>query len=672
MPINYRQSLLLAGMLTTASFFGSADFSAAQSDQHAGSAPKTIPVKRSPEVLDVALSDQTIAPILGTTIDGDGFDLRTFAAGEPVVVALTSTSCPLCKKYGPTLAAMEKEYAAKGIKFAFLGAIRSDSISDARQTRDALGLQGPYVLDTTGHLLEKLDAHSTTEVFLLDSDLKVVYRGAVDDQFGLGYTRREPGKEFLRTALDQFLAGQPIEVANTSAPGCAIMHPKEKPAEELQYYADIFPIVQNHCVVCHREKGIGPFSLESADDLIAHAGMVQQVIEDKTMPPWFAQPDEKAPHKWMNDSALPTEERSRLLAWLDGSQTLGEKSENLVAREFKVQWNIGTPDLVVQLPEPIPVQASGFMDYEHREIMLELDEEKWVQAVEVRPTAADVVHHVLVYHLPKDETEPRIDERTPFLAAYAPGISTQIFPSGFGKRLPAGSKLLVQMHYTPNGQATEDQTEIAFRFAKEKPENEVIVIGLADTNLNIPPGESNHPEGHYLDINDQSIVLLSLFPHMHLRGKAFRYELTEPDGNKTTLLDIPAYDFNWQLGYRFQSPLPIEKGSRIEVTGWFDNSSGNPAITDRENSQWVYWGDQTYNEMLLGYLEYYVPNAEQPVVIEPTRQHPTAEQLHTRFDPNKDGTLETSELPANRQGLDRNRDGQVSVEEIKQAVQRRN
>lgn len=628
-------------------------------------------IRQAPQILsDWQAGSDPLPPILGTDIDGNAFDLRRYAAGHPVVVALTSTSCPLCRKYGPTLADLEKTYTAKGVRFVFIGSIASDSLQQAQQTRDQLGLTGPYVLDRTAKILKTLEADTTTEAFLLDADLKVVYRGAVDDQYGLGYTKPQPTKTYLKDALDQFLEDRPVTVAATSAPGCKILHRDPKATSDLEYYDDIFPIVQNHCVMCHREQGIGPFALQTAEQLAAHAGMIQQVVDDRTMPPWFAAEDPQRPHQWMNRSALSESDRATLLAWLEGDQKIGPRPENLVTRKFPTKWSIGEPDLVVRLPEANAVQASGFMDYIHQKIELNHSQERWVQAVEVRPSSPEVVHHVLVYHVDQNEEEPRIDERSHFLAGYAPGNIGQNYPEGFAKRLPGNSTLLVQMHYTPNGTATTDQTEIAFIFADHPPEHEILVTGIADTNLNIKPHTANHQETATLDVKSEAKAL-SFFPHMHLRGKSFRFDLIDPDGNSDTILDIPAYDFNWQLEYRLQTPLTVKPGSQIKVTGWFDNSDGNPA--NPAPDEWVYWGEQTFNEMLIGYVEYYYPNDQtaQPLVAK--RQRPTTEQLFRKLDRNEDQYLEASELPRRQDmdGIDTDGDQKVTLEELRRVWERR-
>lgn len=640
----------------------------AQDDRTSDAAKTPQNVKQSPQILG-SLEQQPLPPIVGTTIDGQLFDLRRFALGKPVVIALTSTSCPLCKKYTPTLAQLERDYAERGVSFVFVGSIASDDLAAARQIRDHHKLQGPYLLDLNGGLLQKLNAKTTTEVFLLDSEHQLVYRGAVDDQYGLGYTRPQPQQNFLKEALDALLADQTIEVSNTSAPGCAIMEPKTPTPNQLEYYTHIFPIVQNNCVTCHRNQGVGPFPLETPEQLSAHAGMVRQVVEDRTMPPWFAEPDPKQPNKWMNHAALSDRDRQQLLDWIEGEQNVGPEPDNLVRLSFPTKWSIGEPDLIVKLPRANRVQANGFMEYIHHRIDLPATEDRWVQAVEIRPTSPQVVHHVLVYHEDRNVERPRINASTHFLAAYAPGNSFQSYPEGFAKSLPGNSQLIIQMHYTPNGVATTDQTEIAFKFAKTPPRNEVLVTGIADTELNIPRFAPNHEEGTSLKV-PSTVHAMAFFPHMHLRGKAFRFELITPDNDPETILNIPTYDFNWQLEYRLQEPMKIPANSQIKVTGWFDNSAENPA--NPKPSVNVGWGDQTFNEMLIGYVEYYQPIAPSSHDNNPPLSR--AERIMKQLDKNEDGKLDSSEVPPEHkmEDYDRDGDGAISLPELRRTLRQRN
>jgi hypothetical protein len=229
-------------------------------------------------------------------------------------------------------------------------------------------------------------------------------------------------------------------------------------------------------------------------------------------------------------------------------------------------------------------------------------EDKWVTAMQIRPTARRVVHHVLVFIIKPGETSNRDEDGVlSYFAGYVPGNDTYVMPPGFAKKLPAGSRLQFQIHYTPNGVAAQDQVRLGMIFSKKPVEKEVKTFALSNTRIDIPPGDGNHSERSEVTLPFGAKVF-SFMPHMHLRGKAFRYEAILPTGEKETLLDVPHYDFNWQLSYDLREPVLLPKGTKLIGTAWYDNSETNPANPNPRVH--VYWGDQTFNEMMLGYLVY--------------------------------------------------------------------
>jgi hypothetical protein len=355
---------------------------------------------------------------------------------------------------------------------------------------------------------------------------------------------------------------------------------------------------------------VAPFSLATYDDIRAHAGMMRKQITRGAMPPWFAAPP--APGEtshWKNDRSLAPADKADLLAWLAGDKPLGDPADAPLPREFPAGWMIGRPDAVLEFPRAVAIKADGVMPYQTIRVETKFTEDKWVQAYEVSPTSREVVHHVIVrVHLPgtkeRAEKDDGANERDGFFAAYVPGNTHAIFPPGFAKKIPAGSTVSFQMHYTPNGRATTDRTRLGLVFATEPPRHVIHVAGLANPKLSIPPGAAHHAETATLRLPFDTTIL-SFVPHMHLRGQAARYEAIMADGTRRLLLDVPAYDFNWQLPYQFAEPLTLPRGTRLVYTAWYDNSPGNPANPDPTKN--VRWGPQTFDEMMLGYVEYYVP-----------------------------------------------------------------
>ncbi len=541
------------------------------------------------------------------------FRLSDFTSSKAIVIAMTNTSCPVCKKYLPTLGEIEKRFKDQSIAFIYVNATASDKLADIQRAIKTNNLTGHYVRDLDGSVATAIGSQRTTDVVLLDAKRTVVYRGAVDDQYGFGYSTDAPHTNYLVDAIEATLVNEFPLVQATSAPGCPLdLDPRNTTniVSNITYHNRISRIVQKHCLECHRDGGVAPFSLSNYEEVAAQSGAIRQVLEKGVMPPWFAAapaPGQASP--FANDCSLAQADKSDLLQWLGGGKPEGEPNDAPVPRAFAEGWQIGKPDHVVQLPTSIAVKASGTMPYQNVTVETGLTETQYLQAIEVKPTARDVVHHILVFIAPprkrgeKSNSREDFDETSGFFAAYAPGYDALVFNKGFGKVLPAGSRLKFQIHYTPNGSATQDRPMLGMIFAKETPQHLVDVAGIAQPRLSIPPHASNHEVVATQKLSKDATIL-AFFPHMHLRGKAFKYELVTPTGETKVLLDIPRYDFNWQLSYRLTEPLQAPAGSMIRATAWYDNSSGNLANPDP--SRTVRWGQQTFDEMMIGYIEYHM------------------------------------------------------------------
>ena len=616
-------------------------------------------------------------PADAALLDADGNparlgDLFTRPGGGPaalLVVALHATDCPLSRLSGPALAEAEAAFADRGVRFVFVEPTGLEPAADLAAAKAEFGFAGPVFRDAAGTLTAALGATTTTETFVLAPDRTLRFRGAVSDAHGIGGATGGAPRAYLADALAELLAGDPVTVPATSSPGCRLAprEPATPAANVPPYHGRVAQVVNDRCAACHRDGGVGPFSLTSAADLNRHAGMVDYVVSEGLMPPWGAAADPANPDRWANDPSLSADEQADLLAWVRGDRPLGDPADAAPAPTFPSAadgWAIGDPDLVVRLPEEVSVKATGVMDYQHHLVRLDLTEDKWVSGFQVRPTAPAAVHHVLVFVREGGGRGVRIDERSGFLAAYVPGNTAQTFPAGAAKKLPAGSSLIFQMHYTPTGKATTDRTELALTFC-EPPEHELRSEGIADVRLNIPPGESDHAEGATGRL-PAGAVLTALFPHMHLRGKAFAMDLVRADGTRETLLDVPKYDFNWQLAYRFAEPFAVPDGAALAVRGTFDNSPGNPFNPDPAAR--VKWGPQTTDEMLIGYVEYYLPTPE----TEAAERDRRVRAVFDRFDENGDGAVTPAEFPrpAAFARLDADGDGRVTFEEARPLLSR--
>lgn len=551
-------------------------------------------------------------------IRGGASQLHEASKRGLTVIAMTSTTCPISKKYLPTLVELHQEFANRGVRFILVNCIAADQIDDMKEAANRFGSTIEYVFDKDSTLATQVGATSTTDVLLLDASNTVLYHGAIDDQYGFGYSLDIPRARYLRDAITTALDGRSVLVSATAAPGCALDLPSAESLStdtrntEITYHQQIARLMQRHCVECHREGGVGPFRLDTFDDTVAHAPMIRQVIERGVMPPWFAAPATghvRSP--WINDRSLADSEKRMLIDWIESKMPAGDPSHSPLPRSFADGWLIGKPDAVFEFPKPIPVKATGTMPYQNILVDTGLEQDRWVQAIEVRPGDPSVVHHVLVFIQGSEQEDGTqgddVDERSGYWGIYVPGNSTLVYPDGYAKRIPKGAKLRFQMHYTPNGTATEDSTRIGLVFAKEEPQHEVRVAGVVNPRFRIPAGADNYPVVGSIKNIPTDVQILAFLPHMHLRGKAARFELISKDQSEV-LLDIPRYDFNWQLLYRYAEPLHVPAGSTVQFTAWYDNSRKNPANPDPTKE--VRWGQQTYDEMHLGYVEYIVPSSK--------------------------------------------------------------
>jgi mono/diheme cytochrome c family protein len=494
------------------------------------------------------------------------------------------------------------KYESAGVGFVAIDSNQQDSLTELAAFARKHKLEIPVLKDPGNQVADAFGAERTPEVFVLDQERRIVYHGRIDDQFTYGKQRPKADRAYLTDALDQLLAGQKIETPHAETVGCHIgrvLTPKTD--SDVTYSKQIARIFQKHCVECHRPGEIGPFTLGSYEEVVGWAEMIDEVVQEQRMPPWHANP---AHGKFANDARLSDEEKDQIKRWVAAGAPEGDKQDLPPPREFTVGWRIGEPDAVVYMSEtPYNVPATGEVRYQYFTVDPGFKEDKWVQFAECRPGNRAVVHHIIVAVIPP-RGEGRItgeDLSSNWLSATAPGARPLILPDGLAKLVPAGSKLVFQMHYTPNGTAQQDRSCVGFKFADAKSVKKVVGTDkAANPRFRIPPGESNHKVEAYHQF-DRDMQMLAMFPHMHLRGKAFRYTAIYPDGQREILLDVPHYDFGWQNSYEFIEPKRMPKGTRLFCEAWFDNSEENLANPDPTAN--VTWGDQTWEEMMIGYFD---------------------------------------------------------------------
>jgi len=367
------------------------------------------------------------------------------------------------------------------------------------------------------------------------------------------------------------------------------------PHGEVTYTKHIAGILQNNCVECHRTGEVAPFPLTSYDEVVGWADMICEVVREGRMPPWFADP---AHGKFANDCRLSEEEKALIQTWAKNGCPEGDPSDLPPPREFAQGWRIGQPDLVVYMSEePHTVQAEGTAPYEMFEVDPGFTEDKWIQAAESRPGNPAVVHHIIVFVI-----EPNSGDRFGQGAqmGYAPGMPPRIFEPGMALKIPAGSKLMFQMHYTPNGVEQQDRSYVGFKFADPKTVTRQ-VRGAVSGNFTfkIPAGDGNYQVTSRRRFRKDTL-LLAMLPHMHVRGKDFRIDLEYPDGKREVLLDVPRWDFNWQIDYILAKPKLMPKGSKLYCEAHYDNSADSP--TNPDPTKTIRFGEQTWDEMMIGWF----------------------------------------------------------------------
>ena len=377
------------------------------------------------------------------------------------------------------------------------------------------------------------------------------------------------------------------------------------------FYKDVLPILQSRCQECHRPGEIAPMPFVAYDQTRPWARAIREAVITRKMPPWFADPKYG---KFANDRSLSAAEIETLSNWAAAGSLPGDPADAPPPRAWPSGWNISTPDATFEMSRPFSIPAKGAVEYQYIIIPTRFSEDKWIQQVEIRPTDPAHVHHAVVYIREPDSAwlkgQPRgIAFGLPIakslttsdvLLVYTPGNSYDGWPAGMAKKIKAGSDLVLQMHYTPNGKAGADRTRIGLVFAKQPPKQAVLTLQMGNDRFVIPPGDPNYRVSISGTLPHDAL-LLSMFPHMHLRGKAFEYMIVGTQGAVTTLLKIEHYDFHWQLNYRLADPLLLRAGTRLLCEGYFDNSSNNPLNPDP--SAEVRFGEQSWEEMMIGFFD---------------------------------------------------------------------
>lgn len=384
------------------------------------------------------------------------------------------------------------------------------------------------------------------------------------------------------------------------------------------FHADILPILQRRCQSCHRPGEIGPMPLLNYPRVRPWARAIRESVKLRRMPPWFA---ERASLHFENDPSLTAEEISAIDQWASSGAPAGDPAAAPAPVAWPQGWSLPRVDHAVSMPRAIPIPAREELDYQWMIIPLTFADDRWITAAEIRPGARDAVHHIVAYIREPDSdwlrgkptgeafTHPGVTT-SDILALYTPGTGPMHLPTGMAKLIPAGSDLVLQFHYTPTGRATSDRSTVGLTFAATPPEKRVLTLQMGSVDFRIPPRASNHRVSVSGTLPGDAL-LLSLLPHMHLRGKAFDFEIVAPGGRVETLLRVAPFHFYWQLNYRLATPRLLRQGTRLRFTAWYDNSANNPLNPDPDAE--VRYGEQSREEMMVGFFDVAVdPGFDKP------------------------------------------------------------
>jgi hypothetical protein len=378
---------------------------------------------------------------------------------------------------------------------------------------------------------------------------------------------------------------------------------------------EVAPILYNRCVSCHRPGEAGPMSFRDYKETRPWAKAIKQAVATRTMPPWHADP---AVNHFANSRRLSDAEVATIVKWADGGAPEGRPADMPRMPEFVQGWVIGKPDFTFDTGKDFTIPAQGVVPYQFFKVDPGFKEDTWIQAAEVRPARRSQVHHILVFVQEGGKPAMRAGEQfSNMLIGYAPGVPTITWDSDTAFLVKAGSTLLFQVHYTPNGTESVDRSVLGLKIRRDKPAYRAFSGSATQFRLAIPPNEANY-QASATHVFKEDVTLLDMTPHMHLRGKAFKYVITYPDGRTEELLNVPKYEFNWQLSYVLAEPRKVPAGSKIEATAWYDNSANNKYNPDP--TQTVRWGDQTFQEMMIGFFNYKVPvDRPEPPAEKPAR-----------------------------------------------------
>jgi hypothetical protein len=553
--------------------------------QSVNAAPAPGPVIPVPAKADnFMLIDQT----------GFGHDLLNYREAPAIVIVAQANGDAVSRKAAKALQSLQSMFGQ--VQFFMLNSSLKDTRETIAQEARAQGITLPILDDNLQLVGESLGVTQTGEAFLIDPiSMKIVYHGAISADFA----RDKSDNYFLLNALVAQTSHRPIDIASVPTKGTPVSFPardNKATFANISYTKTIAPILQERCVECHQEGGIGPFAMSSYDVVKGFSPMMREAIRTDRMPPWHSDDQIGA---FQHNKSLTADETKTLVHWIEAGSPRGAGPDPLVeAKAVAPDWPLGKPDLVIDIPA-YTLKASGIIDYQYPFVANVVPDGKWLKASTIKGGQRQGVHHVLtgVVTNPPADGKVTTAQWGASIGGYAVGSESTRMPTNVGTYIPPGAGVGFQMHYTPFGKEAVDQSKVGLYFYKdsEKPNLVMRQSVVIDTTIDIPAKAARHSEIAYLKF-PKDALLYSVFPHAHYRGIYTDIYLQTPDGKQKELMATPHYDFNWQREYEFNKPVAVPAGSKLVAHYLYDNSAGNPANPDPSTN--VLWGEQSHEEML--------------------------------------------------------------------------
>lgn len=543
---------------------------------------------------------------------GKAHELYYSSDMKAVVLMVQGNGCPIVRQAIPAYRELRDQYRAKGVEFLLINSNLQDKREAIAAESKEFGFDIPILVDETQLIGESLGFNRTAEIFVINpKNWTLAFRGPLDDR--LSYEKQRPAAThtYTKDAIDSVIAGQPVKNPTVNSAGCIINLPEaERRAAhaKISYTKEVAPMLVEKCTACHQQGGVAPWAMTSYDVVKGFAPMIREVIRTKRMPPWHADPHYGS---FVGDRSLTDSQTKTLVHWIEAGAPRGAGPDPLTkVKPDTDEWKLGKPDAIIEIPA-YTVPATGIIEYQCPEVKNPIGRDVWIRGLEVHVGNKSVVHHIIV----NNPSDIRADQQRTSeggggrrfcnapgnLGGFAPGLQPINFPQDTGVLFPKEANFVFQVHYTASGKEATDRSRVGLYFHKTPPKYPLMMNVMGDNTFAIPPGAKDYTKTSTRTIQ-RDMIIYDIMPHSHVRGKSARMTAVYPDGKSEILLNVPRWDFNWQTGYVLKEPKTIPKGTKLVWDMTWDNSKQNPANPDP--TQTIKWGDQTWEEMGLGFFRY--------------------------------------------------------------------